>query len=52
MPNGLQVTVLAMTVNALVADRNRCFGAGMNDFLSKPVHPNDLFEVILKWVRR
>ncbi|MBP9905281.1 MAG: PAS domain S-box protein [Rhodoferax sp.] len=52
LPNGVEVPVIAMTGNAFVEDRNRCFGAGMNDFLSKPVHPNDLFEVILKWVRR
>jgi PAS domain S-box-containing protein len=52
LPNGTEVPVIAMTGNAFVEDRNRCFGAGMNDFLSKPVHPNDLFEIILKWVRR
>ena len=52
LPNGLDVPIIAMTGNAFVEDRNRCFDAGMNDFLSKPVKPADLFEVILKWIRR
>ena len=52
LPNGAEVPVIAMTGNAFVEDRNRCFDAGMNDFLSKPVNPADLFEVILKWIRR
>ena len=52
LPYGAEVPVIAMTGNAFVEDRNRCFDAGMNDFLSKPVNPADLFEVILKWIRR
>lgn len=52
LPYGLDVPVIAMTGNAFVEDRNRCYDAGMNDFLAKPVRPADLFEVILKWIRR
>ncbi|MBK6650658.1 MAG: response regulator [Betaproteobacteria bacterium] len=52
LPNGSGVPVVAMTGNAFVEDRNRCYDAGMNDFLTKPVKPGDLFEVILKWIRR
>jgi PAS domain S-box-containing protein len=52
LPNGFGVPVIAMTGNAFLEDRNRCYDAGMNDFLAKPVRPADLFEVILKWIRR
>jgi two-component system sensor histidine kinase/response regulator len=52
LPYGFDVPVIAMTGNAFVEDRNRCYDAGMNDFLAKPVKPADLFEVILKWIRR
>jgi CheY-like chemotaxis protein len=41
-----------MTANAFSEDRQRCFAAGMNDFLSKPVVPEALFEVILEWLRK
>lgn len=37
-----QVTVIAMTANTRQEDVDRCFEAGMNDFISKPVNPDDL----------
>lgn len=52
LPNGRTVPVIAMTANAFSEDKQRCFAAGMNDFLAKPVIPEALFEVILKWLRR
>ena len=42
--------VVAMTANAFPEDRQRCLDAGMNDYLAKPVIPDQLYAIILRWL--
>jgi two-component system sensor histidine kinase/response regulator len=42
--------IIAMTAHAMVSDRTKCIAAGMNDYVSKPVDPDDLLTVLMKWV--
>ena len=38
--------IIAMTANAFDEDRDRCLESGMDDFISKPIKPERLFEVL------
>lgn len=42
--------VIAMTANAMPEDRQRCLSAGMDDFITKPITPEHLYQVLSKWV--
>ena len=42
--------IVAMTANALDADRQRCLDAGMNDHLAKPIAPARLWEALQRWI--
>jgi two-component system sensor histidine kinase/response regulator len=42
--------VVAMTANDMDEDRQRCVESGMNDFLLKPIEPQDLAAILLRWI--
>ncbi len=44
------VPIVAMTANAMKGDREKCLEAGMNDYVTKPVKPQNLLDAITKWI--
>jgi hypothetical protein len=50
LPGYAAVPILAMTANIFEDERQRCFDAGMNDHISKPVTPAILFETLIRWL--
>jgi len=49
-PQLAHLHVLAMTATATSEDRVRCIAAGMNDFISKPIHPALMYQTIANWL--
>jgi two-component system, sensor histidine kinase and response regulator len=43
--------ILAMTAHATVEERQRCLAAGMNDHISKPIDPEQLFQTVDRYYR-
>ena len=49
-PRGRTVPIIAITANAMPADRQKCMDAGMSDYLSKPFDIRQVAKVVAKWV--
>ncbi|MBF0473599.1 MAG: response regulator, partial [Nitrospirae bacterium] len=50
-PEFKDLPILAMTANAMTGDKEKSLKAGMNDHISKPIDPLELFTVLNKWVK-
>jgi two-component system, sensor histidine kinase and response regulator len=47
-----KLPIIAMTANAMAADRDRCLAVGMNDHIAKPIDQDQLFKILLRWTGR
>lgn len=47
---GRHVPIVAMTAHAIEGNRDECLSAGMDDYISKPIEPGELKDIIAKWL--
>ena len=52
LPGHEATPILAMTANAFIESKDQCFDAGMDDFIAKPVAPEALYEILLRWLEK
>ncbi len=46
------IPIIATTAHAMAGDADRCLAAGMSDYISKPIDPKILANVVEKWLTR
>ncbi len=42
--------IIAMTAHSMKGDQEKCIESGMNDYIAKPINPDQLFSVLSRWI--
>ena len=50
-PQSSELPIIAMTAHAMAGDEQKSLAAGMNDHVTKPIDPDQLFGTLQKWIK-
>lgn len=51
-PAYVSLPIFAMTADALGGVKEKCMEVGMQDFITKPINPNQLHDVVRRWLQQ
>lgn len=46
-----EVPIIAMTADAMTGVKEKCIDLGMNDMVTKPIDPDEMFGVMVEWIK-
>lgn len=49
-PSWQHIRIIALTASAQLETKEKIHAVGMNDFISKPFYPNDLYQKLVYWI--
>ena len=47
---GRRLPIVAMTAHAMAGDREKCLAAGMDDYVTKPLRPDEVDAMLARWL--
>ncbi|MBI4843655.1 MAG: response regulator [Nitrospirae bacterium] len=48
---GKHIPIIAMTAHSMKGDREECIQAGMDDYIAKPIEPQELVDKVTEWIK-
>jgi len=49
-PQWTKIPIVAMTAHTMSGDREKCLAVGMNEHIAKPVNPDRVYQVLVRWL--
>ena len=47
-----RIPIVAFTAYAMKGDDRKCYAAGMDDYIKKPVKKQDIIDILEKWLKK